>query len=171
MARPTKKTPAELIAELETRLLNTRLKAAKSVAADNPQVSKIQSVLDSYTKEITDYSRKLVGPNSFENRLRGIVFRQAWIEAEQAEIVASDRLARSCKDYLQHSLADMSMRVSNGETIGDEFVDTVLANVPTDSNLPALMQATTEAHTAWKTFTDANKAKVSTPTVENTEGS
>lgn len=160
MARPSKKTPEQLVAELETRLANARLRTAKAVAVGNPQVAKVQSVLDSVNKEIADYSRKLVGPNSFENRIKGIALRSAWIEAERNEIVASDALSRSVKDYLQHSMAGLAIRVSNGEAIADTDITEILNNVPTDPNLPALMQATSDAHTAWKGFTESNKAKL-----------
>lgn len=160
MARPSKKTPEQLVAELETRLANARLRTAKAVAVGNPQVAKVQSVLDSVNKEIADYSRKLVGPNSFENRIKGIALRSAWIEAERNEIVASDTLARSVKDYLQHSMAGLAVRVSNGETIADTDITEILNNVPTDPSLPALMQATSDAHTAWKGFTESNKVKL-----------
>lgn len=170
MARPTQKTPEQLIAELETRLANARLRTAKAVAVGNPQVAKVQSVLDSVNKEIADYSRKLVGPNSFENRIKGIALRSAWIEAERNEIVASDTLARNVKDYLQHSMASLAVRVSEGQAITDGDVQSILDNVPTDPNLPALMQATSDAHTAWKGFTESNKVKLAVVPTENTEG-
>lgn len=160
MARPSKKTSAQIAQELETRLANIRLRNAKEVAIGNPQVAKVQSVLDSVSKEIAEYSRKLQGPNSFENRLKGIALRTAWIEAERNEIVASDALSRSVRDYLQHSMAALSMAVAAGETITDDQVREILANVPTDTNLPGLMEATSNAHTAWKAFTESNKVKL-----------
>ena len=52
------------------------------------------------------------------------------------------------------------MAVAAGETITDDQVREILANVPTDTNLPGLMEATSNAHTAWKAFTESNKVKL-----------
>lgn len=162
MGRKSSKTPAELAAELETRARNIRLRAAKEEASTNPHVAALQSVLESTNKEIAEYSRKLVGPNSFENRIRSQELRKVWIEAEKAEVLASDTNARSVKDYLQHSIAELAIMVSENKEVPSGYVANILANVPQDANLAALAIQTIEAEKGWRDFTKAKAGTLAT---------
>lgn len=168
MARPTTKTPQQLFEEAQKKAEAAKVRLAKATAATNPQIATLNGVLDSYNKDIAAFSRKLVGRNSFANRLRSLELRKAWVEAEQREIVASDAAVRKVKDYVQHSIAGLSVRIANGETVTDADVQEVMNNLPT-SNLYELTITTMEAETAWRSFTESIAASANDPAA-NTEG-
>jgi hypothetical protein len=158
MARPTNKTPIEIAMELQAKADRAKARAAKEMASDNPQMEKLATVLASYNKEIAANSRKLEGPQSFDNRRKGIALRAAWIEAENAMVVAEDLLARERKQYLNDEMNLLAVRIAAGETVTDSEVDAILNDVP-HRDISELILACSNAEAAWRDHTAAVKAK------------
>lgn len=166
MARPTTKTPAEIAAKLQAAADAAKVRAAKAANAGNPLLVQVETLVNARDKAIIANSRKLKGPNSFENRITAANLRMAWIEAERAEVTAADTLDRQVKDYLQQSLASLNIRLSDGENITQADVDEITQNVPTNPELPALIVATQAAETAWRSFSKNLKGEAVANTTE-----
>lgn len=165
MARPTTKTPQEIAANAMAAAERARLRAVKAETSDNPLVASLQKELDTYNKDIAALSRKLTGKNSFANRIANAEARMRWILAEEAETKAKDSLYRATKDYLQHSMADLAIRVSEGKAVTNDDVATILANVPTLPILASLTLETERLSKEWRALTqaqDAGEAPVAT---------
>ena len=158
MARPTTKTPQEIANIAIAAAERAKLRAVKAETSDNPIVASLQKELDAYNKDIAALSRKLTGKNSFANRIANANARMAWIVAEQAETNAKDSLYRQVKDYLQHSLASVAIRISEGQTVSNDDVSNIIANVPTDSNLTELSLNTERLSKEWRALTQAQEA-------------
>lgn len=154
MARPTTKTPAELLAELDKRRDAILAQAAKAKVAENPLLARLQNTRDTVAKDINALSRKMTGPNSFANRKLSIALRSAWIEAEEKQVAAQDKMLRNQKDFLD---AEM-IRLGKLETVTEEDIENVARNMPTDDTLPALILATEEASAAFRAFTGSKNA-------------
>ena len=163
MARPTTKTPAELLAELDKRRDAILAQAAKAKVSQNPLLARLQNTRDTVAKDINALSRKQTGPNSFENRKLSILLRTAWIEAEEKQVSAQNSMLRAQKDYLD---AEM-VRLGKLDTISEEDIENVARNMPSDDNLPALILATEEASAAFRAFTGAKNANEKVETVAN----
>ena len=152
MARKSTKTPAEITAELEKKLAAAKLREAMASTQDNPHVARLSSVIDDYSKEINVLSRKLKGPNSFENRLKSADLRTAWIRAEQAMTVAEDAYLRKAKQYVQTSLASIGERIGKGEKVSDADISDILNRIPEPDGLADLRVAEMETEAAWREF-------------------
>lgn len=159
MARPTSKSPRQIAEEAIAAAERAKVRAAKAEAAQNPRMAEIVNTIEGIDKALNGYSRKLKGPNSFENRLKSAELRTAWIRAEQALVTAQDALDRATKDYYQHSIAGLAVRISAGETITDADMIEIGNNVPQDPGILALATACNDAETAWRSFVAQNKGE------------
>lgn len=162
MARPTTKTPAELLAELDKRRDAILAQAAKAKVSQNPLLARLQNTRDTVAKDINALSRKMTGPNSFANRKLSIALRSAWIEAEEKQTIAQDALFRLQKDYLDSEM----VRLGKLETVSEEDIENVARNMPTDDNLPALIAECELARIAFRDFTGSKNANDKADTVE-----
>jgi len=161
MARPTNKTPIQIAEELQLKADRARARAAVEMASDNPQIAKIADVLASFNKDIAGFSRKLTGPQSFENRLTGVRLRRNWIEAEQALVNAENTLAHDIKAYLAKEMQIAAGKVASGETLTDEYVQNVINGMPCDENVSVLADACHAAEMEWRKHTAEVKVKAS----------
>lgn len=150
MTRKTNKTPSEIFQELQAKTEAARIRMAKAEAQDNPILAQLQASIDAETKAIVTLSRKLAGKNSFANRIEAAEKRLTWVRAEQALTIAQDKNAKARKDALQHGLADLALRISEGQSVTGEDVNAILANLPVADNLPALIAAEQAAKQDWK---------------------
>ena len=166
MARNTSKTPAQIAQELQARADAAKIRAAKSDAAGNPLLAQVQTMVDNENKAIAGFARKLSGKNSFANRITSAELRLDWIRAEQALTVAQNASSKSIKDYLQHSMAGLAVRIADGETIVQADIDAIGQNFPVDPNMAALIEAETYAKNAWRAFVAANDGDAGTVLAE-----
>ena len=166
MARNTSKTPTQIAQELQARADAAKIRAAKSDAAGNPLLAQVQSMIDAENKSIAGFARKLSGKNSFENRVNSAELRLDWIRAEQALTVAQNVNSKATKDYLQHSMAGLAVRIADGETITQADIDAIGENLPVDSSMASLIEAETNAKNAWRSFVAANDGDAGTMLAE-----
>ena len=162
MARNTSKTPAQIAQELQARATAAAIRAAKSEAQDNPMMAQIQALIDSTNKSIAGFARKLSGKNSFDNRVKSAELRLDWIRAEQALTIAENKLQKVSKDYLQHSMAGLAVKIADGEAVGPNEVNEIINNLPTDPNMAELAFRETETKNAWRDFVAANDGETET---------
>jgi capsule polysaccharide export protein KpsE/RkpR len=155
MARKSNKSPQELLKEYEDRANRARIRIVSEEAKKNPTIAKLQTALDSFNKEIAANSRKLAGPNSFDNRIKSAEMRLTWIHAEQEAVIAAEAQAQECRKYLQNQVNDLTLRMSKGEQIADETVSEILENMPTDPNVAELVAKAELLNNEWR---DAAKA-------------
>ena len=106
MARQ-RRTPAEIIAEQEQRLLRLKVKQAKSDAKNDPSVQPILEELDELAKQIREARKGLgSGPQSFDTR---IAKHNTWIEKIEVERMEAEDTLSICsqrKDELDTRLAE-----------------------------------------------------------------
>lgn len=156
MARNTSKTPIQIANELQARADAAKARAAISTADGNPVLAQVQAMIDSKNKEIATNARKLSGKNSFEIRECSASLRLDWIRAEAALTVEKDSIDKIRKDYLQHSAADLAIRIANGETVSEGDVTTIVANLPYSEVLATLVSVEIDAKTAWRDYVAKN---------------
>lgn len=177
MARPTTKTPAQILAELEAKTQAARIRLAQEGAKANPIMAKMVATRDAIAKDINALSRKLKGPQSFNMRKLGIALRSAWIEAEEAQTIAQDTLLRQRKDFVDASMAVLADRIAKGETVTDSDVTNILASMPNNPEIVGLILATETASQAFREFTAEKNANqkdsdtVAEPVQNASEGS
>ena len=111
-----RRTPAEIIAEQEQRLLRLKIKQAKTEAQSDPSVQPILEELGELAKEIREARKGLGnGPQSFGAR---IAKHTAWverIEAEEEEAQATLSSAEQRKDELDIMLAEAVESLVGGQ--------------------------------------------------------
>lgn len=102
-----RRTPAEIIAEQEQRLLRLKVKQAKSDAKNDPSVQPILEELDELAKQIREARKGLgSGPQSFDTR---IAKHNTWIEKIEVERMEAEDTLSICsqrKDELDTRLAE-----------------------------------------------------------------
>ena len=111
-----RRTPAEIIAEQEQRLLRLKIKQAKTEAQSDPSVQPILEELGELAKEIREARKGLgKGPQSFVARISK---HETWIEkieAEQAEAEDTLSSAEQRKDELDIMLAQAVESLVGGQ--------------------------------------------------------
>lgn len=130
MARPSSKTPQQRLAELDKARETQLRRLAADAASDNPQIAQVREVRESYSKEINGYSRQLVGPQSFENRLEGFRLRLDSIEAEQALVTYQEAQAKNARTYLDEQIAKLGNLLMEGQEVTEDMVNDILDNIP-----------------------------------------
>jgi hypothetical protein len=162
MARPSKKTKLEIAQDLAAKAARAMDAAKLAEVEGNPLLKPIVDALDETNREIAGHSRKLTGPQSFENRRRLAALRSTWIEREADYIKAANVLANARRDYFHSEMAETATRIADGTDIPDaEEIAQIVENAPKDENLPALMLAVSEANAAWRDFSAGLKAGAS----------
>lgn len=165
MARPTSKTPIQLAEEAELRAQRARDRAIKAETASNPLLKPLDDALAQASKDIAACSRKMTGPNSFENRLESIVRHHQFIEAEKDYTIEYDRNLRERKAYYNAELANVTRRIAKGENVTADEISDIVSNVPT-ADLDRLERALNEASNRWRSFISAKKA---TPAADSSD--
>jgi hypothetical protein len=153
MSRTSKKSPQELATELQNRANRLLQRAALESAGSNPEVARIESVLANVGKMIAANSRKLVGPNSFENRKKSAELRLRWIEAEERLVKSEDAALRANREYLNGELVNIAAKLAKGETIDSALVDGVLLTLSSGTGDDSLLLETEAAEKNWRDFT------------------
>ena len=111
-----RRTPAEIIAEQEQRLLRLKIKQAKTEAQSDPSVQPILVELDDLAKEIREARKGLgKGPQSFGARISKHELWIEKIEAEQAEAEDTLSSAEQRKDELDIMLAQAVESLVGGQ--------------------------------------------------------
>ena len=101
------RTPAEIIAETETRLERLRLKEAKAQAKANPTVSALMQERDEVQKDLRDAKKILgSGPQSAEAR---IAKHEAWIVKINAQVLD----AQDAFSLTEKRLREIDQRISD----------------------------------------------------------
>ena len=78
MEKRKQRTPQEIIAETEAKLVRLQVKAAKQEAKTNPAVADLYEQLDTINKDIREAQKGLgTGPQSFDARIEK---HQVWVE-------------------------------------------------------------------------------------------
>lgn len=103
-----RRTPEQIVADMEAELQAARARAAKAQAVEAPEAAPIRAELDKLRKDIRDAKRGLGnGPQSFDARRAKHI---AWIEkidAEQEQAEAILELSEAKKEDLENQLAEI----------------------------------------------------------------
>ena len=111
-----RRTPAEIIAEQEQRLLRLKIKQAKTEAQSDPSVQPILEELGELAKEIREARKGLGnGPHSFGARISKPTAWIERIEAEEEEAQATLSSAEQRKDELDIMLAEAVESLVGGQ--------------------------------------------------------
>jgi hypothetical protein len=154
MARNSKKSPTEIRLELEARLEAAKLREARVAAQDNPYMSQVQEVYDSYSKDIAALSRSMNGPQSFQNRRDGFRLRLAEIGAGERLALAQDENYRAIREHLKNELSTLAQSIADGGDVTQADIDSILSGIPTE-DFSDLQDAFTIAREARKAFTSS----------------
>ena len=106
----TQRTPEEIIAETAAKLERLRLKQAKQIAQDDPEVKALNDERAKYQKAIRDAKRILGnGPQSGQAR---IAKHEAWIEKINQEIFNAEQLLADSQQQIEAIDAEITTKIS-----------------------------------------------------------
>lgn len=114
----TKRSDAEIIADLERKLENVKAKAAQETAKDNPILSEVVTTIEDANKDITRI-RKNFAPSNTSNFEMRIESHTVWIDeirADQQFSEASLNLELSRKEFSQETLSVAAEMISEGSS-------------------------------------------------------
>ena len=104
----TRRTPEQIVADMEAELQAARARAAKAQAADSPETAEIREKLDGLKKDIRDAKRGLGnGPQSFDARRTKHLKWIDKIDEEQRQAEAILDRAETEKEALEAQLAEI----------------------------------------------------------------
>ena len=103
-----RRTPEQIVADMEAELQAARARAAKAQAADSPETAEIREKLDGLKTDIRDAKRGLgSGPQSFDARRAKHLKWIEKIDAEQQQAEAILDRAEAEKSALEAQLAEI----------------------------------------------------------------
>lgn len=149
----TRRTPAEIAADLANKAQEAAARAAVADAVTNPILAPLASAIKSAQSKFNMLKRSFAdtNPNSFDNRKRAFELRIVEVEAGAALAAAQCSDAEATIEALKGELDSLSRDIANGHTITETEVSNILATYG-PSSFPALENAFKAAHDARKSF-------------------
>ncbi len=111
----SRRTEAEILADLQSQLESAKLRAAQESAKDNPVLESVMEALKSATSDITK-ARKKFAPSNVSNFDRRIQSHQIWIDEIRAdELMCNAELELELirKDFYQDTLTEAANMLSS----------------------------------------------------------
>lgn len=169
MTSRTRRSPEQIIADLNAKLAKAQAKAAISQSKSDPRLASIVEQIEKLDKAEANVRKGLTtGPQSFESRRRS---HELWL----LEINAAENLAKVQLDAIQAQKAHFKAAMALvGQAIADnqgadtiaDLVSDAMTSYPKDSDLGTYQVAFFNAQNARKAFTQSKAAGSSEPTVE-----
>jgi len=178
MTRNTKKSPLEIANELELKAQRARARAVKAEASSHPILSDIVRAVADANADLILMSRKINGPNSFDNRTEALRLRLAWIEAERDYTVCAMAAAKGLRGDLQtkadmiasqaakglrgdlQTKADMiASQIARGEAVNFNLQQFVTDYKVSNIHLETLEVAMNLAENKWREFVNTGELK------------
>ena len=105
----TQRTPEEIIAETEARLVRLRLRQAKAEAQDNPAVASLMDAKAALAKEVRE-AKKLLGDGPQSANAR-IAKHESWIFKIQDERFAAESVLTEAESSLDSVNAEIATAI------------------------------------------------------------
>ena len=169
MTSRTRRSPEQIIADLNAKLAKAQAKVAISQSKADSRLTPIVEQIEALDKAEANVRKGLTtGPQSFESRRRS---HELWL----LEINAAENLAKVQLDAIQSQKAHFKAAMALvGQAIADnqgadtiaDLVSDAMNSVPSDSDLDTYQEAFSNAQNARKAFTQEKVAGKPAPTVE-----
>jgi len=159
MTRNTKKSPLEIANELELKAQRARARAVKAEASSHPILSDIVRAVADANADLILMSRKINGPNSFDNRTEALRLRLAWIEAERDYTVCAMAAAKGLRGDLQTKADEIASQIARGEAVNFNLQQFVTDYKVSNTHLETLEVAMNLAENKWREFVNTGELK------------
>lgn len=161
----TVRSPQEILDERLAQLEKAKIRAAKSQAKENPQLSVLQEMLNTTNKDVSRIARFLP---KFDYRLESNRLHRMFILAEQEYTIAEEKIVEERRNYFRQQLTHFATLFANGQPITDEMIKDSVTKAPGESTLDELKQDMQAAHKEWRDYIKANKVTPETTDAANT---
>lgn len=176
MTSRTRRSPEQIIADLNAKLAKAQAKAAISQSKADSRLVPIVEQIEALDKAEANVRKGLTtGPQSFESRRKS---HELWL----LEITAAENLAKVQLGAIQEQKAHFKAALSLlGQAIADQqdaatiadLVSTSMNSIPKCANLGTYQEAFSNAQNARKAFTQAkatNKPESAVETIAEAQG-
>ena len=162
MTTRKRRTPAEIIQDLQAKQAKIQAKLLLSESASNPALDPLVSILKKADREILNFGKGFQnGPQSFQARRESHELWLAEIDAAEAYAEAALGFYKNLKSEVKSAIEDIAQALTKGEDVTERVQATVEALPTDDPQIEALYSAFTRSVERRKNATASKRGEAS----------